>query len=757
MFKKNKLLFNSVAAYTILIVILVIISGFVFKSYMFHYFQKEIGITSLGKLEIISGISELLNESVEKDALTLASDKSLNAISNVKTLYTGGNSIDEVYAVSRAIDILNNMKRNNHRIESIYVYLEDCDYVLSTDMSVHRTKEIMKNPWFCELITNPENHWSSGKKEGMTEKNVFSFVFNLRFMSDLHGWLVINIDENVICDLVNHSEYIQDGYILVADESGKVMSHMDKSVIGSNMGDAEYFQKIMGADESAGFFLQDMGGTKNLITYSKSPLYGWVYIGIFSMNTLMMNLNSVMFRISIVLFFLLAIGAGSVYIISSRQLHPLMMLINDIKKKGVFVSEKDNNDIKFVYNAFETLIRQVQNRAVNDRNDQINLYLRSLLLDDIPVRKDIGTLDETKMHLGIVISLDHYEIFSASCPPEEKVYLKKLILEIFSSAFSEKYKCVGCLLHYDIIVLILEAVDYTDLSMVKSTLKTTQQQLKATTGYSVSLGVGNAHEGFPGTRLSYQEALNPLQYRLVYGWECIVYFETESKRNDIFYYQEDRVDIMLNQIRSLQRDKAEEELKEILDKMMAQNIKFDNMWLFLNQIFSAFLEFLVASNIGIQDMLSEQTALGSPFYGKKTIIEIQEWFIEIINRIIDTLQFHKASSTSPIEQMFNYINNNFNRDISIEMIAEHVGLSYSHVRKLFKEETGKNIIDYINSLRIEKAKTLLLETQLTVSEIADAVGYTGTQGFLRNFRKKVGLTPTEFRNIEKFDDDVDKK
>lgn len=155
------------------------------------------------------------------------------------------------------------------------------------------------------------------------------------------------------------------------------------------------------------------------------------------MSTLMMNLNSVMFRISIVLFFLLAIGAGSVYIISSRQLHPLMMLISDIKKKGVFVSEKDNNDIKFVYNAFETLIRQVQNRAVNDRNDQINLYLRSLLLDDIPVRKDIGTLDETKMHLGIVISLDHYEIFSASCPPEEKDYLKKLILEIFSSAFQK--------------------------------------------------------------------------------------------------------------------------------------------------------------------------------------------------------------------------------------------------------------------------------------------------------------------------------
>ena len=67
---------------------------------------------------------------------------------------------------------------------------------------------------------------------------------------------------------------------------------------------------------------------------------------------------------------------------------------------------------------------------------------------------------------------------------------------------------------------------------------------------------------------------------------CLI-LKRKVKEMIIFYYQEDHVDIMLNQIRSLQRDKAEEELKEILDKMMAQNIKFDNMWLFLNQIFSA--------------------------------------------------------------------------------------------------------------------------------------------------------------------------
>lgn len=160
------------------------------------------------------------------------------------------------------------------------------------------------------------------------------------------------------------------------------------------------------------------------------------------------------------------------------------------------------------------------------------------------------------------------------------------------------------------------------------------------------------------------------------------------------------------------------------------------------------MTFCKGSNIGIQEILGEQTELGSPFYGKKTIAEIQEWFLEIINHIIDYIQLYRDSSPSAIDQIFCYINDNFNRDISIEMVAEHVGLSYSHVRKLFKDKTGKNILDYINSLRIEKAKELLVTTSLTVSEIAETVGYSGTQGFLRNFRKKAGVTPTEYRNIE---------
>jgi AraC-like DNA-binding protein len=77
-----------------------------------------------------------------------------------------------------------------------------------------------------------------------------------------------------------------------------------------------------------------------------------------------------------------------------------------------------------------------------------------------------------------------------------------------------------------------------------------------------------------------------------------------------------------------------------------------------------------------------------------------------------------------------------------------VGLSYSHVRKIFHDETKDNIVNYINKLRIEEAKRLLRETDQTINEIALSLGYNNNQSFNRFFKKYEGVTPGEFRNIK---------
>jgi len=79
-------------------------------------------------------------------------------------------------------------------------------------------------------------------------------------------------------------------------------------------------------------------------------------------------------------------------------------------------------------------------------------------------------------------------------------------------------------------------------------------------------------------------------------------------------------------------------------------------------------------------------------------------------------------------------------------VAEKVELSPPYFAKIFKEETGNTFVDYVTELRLEKAKELLLQNQLSFKEISFAVGYRDPNYFSRVFKKYFHMSPREFRN-----------
>lgn len=83
------------------------------------------------------------------------------------------------------------------------------------------------------------------------------------------------------------------------------------------------------------------------------------------------------------------------------------------------------------------------------------------------------------------------------------------------------------------------------------------------------------------------------------------------------------------------------------------------------------------------------------------------------------------------------------------MIAENVGISASYLSTLFKSSLQISIVDYINSFRIEKAKSLLKETSLPIVKIIEQVGYSNNVTFSRNFKRHVGCIPSEYRDSSK--------
>jgi len=92
-----------------------------------------------------------------------------------------------------------------------------------------------------------------------------------------------------------------------------------------------------------------------------------------------------------------------------------------------------------------------------------------------------------------------------------------------------------------------------------------------------------------------------------------------------------------------------------------------------------------------------------------------------------------------------YIEENYNTDISLTDIAGYVYISTSHFARAFKKQFKISPIQYLLSIRIEKAKTLLEETNLKVGDIASSVGFSAQQRFNDIFKKHLGLSPSEYR------------
>lgn len=92
---------------------------------------------------------------------------------------------------------------------------------------------------------------------------------------------------------------------------------------------------------------------------------------------------------------------------------------------------------------------------------------------------------------------------------------------------------------------------------------------------------------------------------------------------------------------------------------------------------------------------------------------------------------------------------NIHKDIDIQGIAANLGTSYSWFRKVFKEFTGYAPAQYFQELKLRKAKELLAETNSTIKEIAYELNFSSYEYFLSFFRKRVGFTPTEYRNLGK--------
>lgn len=154
----------------------------------------------------------------------------------------------------------------------------------------------------------------------------------------------------------------------------------------------------------------------------------------------------------------------------------------------------------------------------------------------------------------------------------------------------------------------------------------------------------------------------------------------------------------------------------------------------------------------VRPLLKTLTCENDSFYSLiKLLIILHELSIDKGMRELSTGQFaanvmHQHSSDESLGRVMDYLSRHYSEVIRLSEVAEMVNMSESSFCRFFKQDTSKSFIDFLTDIRLGAASRALIDSSLSIAEIGYDCGFNNLSNFNRIFKKKKGVTPSEFRD-----------
>lgn len=290
-------------------------------------------------------------------------------------------------------------------------------------------------------------------------------------------------------------------------------------------------------------------------------------------------------------------------------------------------------------------------------------------------------------------------------------------------------------------LLISQSNEFSEKNMYERRLKILNKFKNALSNFlniDIVFGVSNFFSGYNNLKEAFNKAKIAMSQKFVYNKSQIIYFN-EIESDDSFtggvigYYRK----LIEESFEYNNFDKTRSYIKEFVDKIRCGKlIEID--------VLRSFLAYLI-------NLVQLSLPDGEVIFAKNTVIyyDIDEWMC-IISSILDNAvnaQKHKSSSLSHLVRCATeYIDQNFEKELNLQVISNYLGVSESYISRLFNREMQDTITNYINNKRIEKAKEYLKKSNLKNYEIAEKVGFKSVVNFGIVFKRITGVNPSEYRN-----------
>ena len=320
---------------------------------------------------------------------------------------------------------------------------------------------------------------------------------------------------------------------------------------------------------------------------------------------------------------------------------------------------------------------------------------------------------------------------------------KQNFYETFTLSLKNITDCVVSLPINDRIIAYITVDEFIDDNYIKdmSILIANKVYQKIRMNLDYKIGIGRNYS-IDSILKSYNEAYIAIS---IPNDRVVTHYEDISiDINKLDLYSDNKIEVLLQKILMGDLNETLNAVDDIFYRLSLSSIKD------INKIKAKILE-----------VLMEIRKTTNPDMGKTTTFD-QIYITDVIeadniNNLKTTVKNYIKSILTDVENLrssklngiiseaLDYISKNYNKDISLDDVARELNMSYHYFSKFFKDTIGKNFVDYLTELRIEKSKELLKNNNISIKEICYEIGYHDPNYFSKIFRKVTGMTPTDYR------------
>ncbi|WP_240414630.1 helix-turn-helix domain-containing protein [Paenibacillus periandrae] len=746
----------------ILFLILPMIVGWIIYQKTIQTMEKEVTANHMNVLEQSKDILERRLEEISSIAQQLSVDTRIIQFQPVIDPFEGTNT----YRVLDTNKSLYNYKLSNNFIFNYYVLFKNSGLVL-TPGSSYSIKEFYENiakysrldytSWNKLMFDQYFTRKYIPSQEVMvnnTSYTMLTYIQSLGYPGNPQGAIAVMIDNRELQKLFHGLDISGDGWAYIVDDQGQLISSLSADAVPLPVDIA----KLSG---SQGVVEQTIDKKPMMITYVKSASNGWTYLVGQPTHMVLEKVRYIQKITFSLTFLFLVIGVIIAYLLAYRNSMPLRNIVNMIMEKAD-VSPQHRDAYGLIGETVSGLINN-NHRLKSEIEQQAPLlraaYFQRLLNGEFLSVHDANALLK---HVGMDVTGMSYVVAILHLRGLDNGYSGDLLEELDMKRVLTKEMLRKTMEHngfvYDVAedqLAVLFCCNQSQSLQVKEHIESKLLEADEAVGdllkYVPIYGIGAIHDSLTGVSRSYEQARQALSFQLWQNREGILWFDELPDDRNNYYFPPDLEGRLMNLAKAGDRV----EVKRILEDLYRENfeirrLSFSVMQLFLYEVWGSIVKLLPQMELAQEQVFHQMKPLSSetPSYehmknNYASVISTYEW-------ICDSVNAHKKSQNIQlVEHIITILNQDYMQDdLCLDVVADRIPISKVYLSQFFKEQTGINFSDYLESVRMDHAKALLLESRLTINDIAASVGYSSSNTFCRAFKRLHGVSATAYKKSQ---------